>query len=87
MRHNVGAKGLTGETYNGHAFWDTEAGCLPFYLFTNPATARDLLLFRFNTLPQALYRAKMLDCQGACYPIAYAALADKTALTDGELAQ
>ena len=70
MRHNIGAKGLTGEAYNGHAFWDTEACCLPFYLFTNPHAARDLLLFRFNTLPQALERAKMLDCQGACYPIA-----------------
>ena len=23
MRHNIGAKGLTGEAYNGHAFWDT----------------------------------------------------------------
>lgn len=70
MRHNIGAKGLTGEAYNGHAFWDTEACCLPFYLFTNPSAARDLLLFRYNTLPMALERAKMLDCQGACYPIA-----------------
>ena len=70
MRHNIGAKGLTGEAYNGHAFWDTEACCLPFYLFTNPRAARDLLLFRYNTLPQALERAKMLDCEGACYPIA-----------------
>ncbi len=68
--HNIGAKGLTGEAYNGHAFWDTEAGCLPFYLFTQPEAARDLLLFRYNTLPQALERAKMLDCRGACYPIA-----------------
>ena len=70
MRHNIGAKGLTGEAYNGHAFWDTEACCLPFYLFTNPRAAKDLLLFRYHTLPQALERAKMLDCQGACYPIA-----------------
>ena len=70
MRHNIGAKGLTGEAYNGHAFWDTEACCLPFYLFTDPATARDLLLFRYNTLPRALERARMLDCEGACYPIA-----------------
>ncbi len=70
MRHNIGAKGLTGEAYNGHAFWDTEACCLPFYLFTNPAAARDLLLFRYNTLPMAIERAKMLDCKGACYPIA-----------------
>ena len=70
IRHNIGAKGLTGEAYNGHAFWDTEACCLPFYLFTNPAVAKDLLLYRYNTLPMALERAKMLDCRGACYPIA-----------------
>ncbi len=70
MRHNIGAKGLTGEAYNGHAFWDTEACCLPFYLFTNPEAAKSLLMFRYNTLPQARERAKMLDCKGACYPIA-----------------
>ncbi|MCL2079833.1 MAG: family 65 glycosyl hydrolase [Oscillospiraceae bacterium] len=70
IRHNIGAKGLTGESYNGHAFWDTEACCLPFYLFTNPEAARSLLTFRYNTLPQAINRAKMLDCDGACYPIA-----------------
>ena len=70
MRHNIGAKGLTGEAYNGHAFWDTESCCLPFYLFTNTEAARDLLLFRYNTLPMARERAKMLDCRGACYPIA-----------------
>jgi len=70
VRHNIGAKGLTGEAYNGHAFWDTEACCMPFYLFTNPAAAKSLLMFRYNTLPQALERAKMLDCKGACYPIA-----------------
>ncbi|MBQ2929863.1 MAG: family 65 glycosyl hydrolase [Clostridia bacterium] len=70
MRHNIGAKGLTGEAYNGHAFWDTEACCLPFYLFTNPDAARNLLQFRYNTLSMAIERAKMLDCTGACYPIA-----------------
>ena len=70
MHHNIGAKGLTGEAYNGHAFWDTEACCLPFYLFTDREAARDLLLFRYRTLPRALERAKMLDCEGACYPIA-----------------
>lgn len=70
IRHNIGAKGLTGEAYNGHAFWDTEACCLPFYLFTNPKAARDLLMFRYNTLPMARNRARMLDCKGACYPIA-----------------
>ncbi len=36
---NIGAKGLTGEAYNGNAFWDTETYCLPFYLFSNPDAA------------------------------------------------
>jgi maltose phosphorylase len=67
---NIGAKGLTGEAYNGNAFWDTETYCLPFYLFSNPTAARSLLDFRYKTLPQALERAKDLDCGGACYPIA-----------------
>ena len=67
---NIGAKGLTGEAYNGNAFWDTETYCLPFYLFTNPQAARGLIEYRYATLPQALERAKVLDCAGACFPIA-----------------
>jgi maltose phosphorylase len=67
---NIGAKGLTGEAYNGNAFWDTETYCLPFYLFTNPAAAKALLEYRYQTLPQAMRRAKDLDCEGACFPIA-----------------
>ena len=67
---NIGAKGLTGEAYNGNAFWDTETYCLPFYLFSNPAAAKSLLDFRYKTLPQALARGSDLDCAGACYPIA-----------------
>jgi maltose phosphorylase len=66
----IGAKGLTGEAYNGNTFWDTEAYCLPFYLFNNPQAARNLLLFRYRTLPQAKERARELDCAGAFYPVA-----------------
>jgi maltose phosphorylase len=66
---NIGAKGLTGEAYNGNAFWDTETYCLPFYLFSKPKAAKSLLDFRYKTLPQAMQRAKDLDCAGACYPI------------------
>lgn len=68
--NNIGAKGLTGEAYSGHAFWDTETYCLPYYLFNNMTAAKDLLLFRYHTLDKARERAKMLDCTGACYPIA-----------------
>ncbi|WP_339797678.1 glycosyl hydrolase family 65 protein [Paenibacillus sp. FSL R5-0744] len=67
---NIGAKGLTGEVYRGLAFWDTESYCLPFYMFNNPKAARSLLDFRYKTLPQAMQRAKDVDCDGACYPIA-----------------
>lgn len=67
---NIGAKGLTGEAYSGNAFWDTETYCLPFYLFNNPKAARNLLMFRYETLEEAKLRAKELDCKGAFYPIA-----------------
>ena len=67
---NIGAKGLTGDAYGGKAFWDTEAYCLAFYIFNNPAAAKNLLEYRYSTLEQAKIRAKVLDCAGACYPIA-----------------
>ncbi|MFE4711129.1 MULTISPECIES: glycoside hydrolase family 65 protein [unclassified Paenibacillus] len=67
---NIGAKGLTGEVYRGLAFWDTESYCLPFYMFNNPKAAKSLLEFRYRTLPEAMQRAKDVDCEGACYPIA-----------------
>ena len=67
--NNIGAKGLTGESYGGCAFWDTETYCLPFYIFNNMTAARNLLMFRYNTLDEARQRAKDLDCEGAFYPI------------------
>jgi maltose phosphorylase len=66
----VGAKGLTGEAYNGNTFWDTEVYCLPFYLFNNPAAAKNIMKFRYDTLPEAKRRAAMLDLTGAYYPVA-----------------
>lgn len=65
-----GAKGLTGEAYNGNTFWDSEVCCLPFYLFNNPDAAKSFLKFRYNTLPEAIERGAALDCKGAFYPIA-----------------
>lgn len=67
---NIGAKGLTGEAYNGNTFWDTETYCLPFYLFNRLEAAKNLLLYRYQTLEKAKERAKVLDCKGAFYPIA-----------------
>ncbi|MGM0379219.1 MAG: glycoside hydrolase family 65 protein [Bacillota bacterium] len=66
---NICAKGLTGEGYEGHYFWDTEIYTLPFFLMTNPDIAKSLLMFRFNTLKEAKKRAKTLNFdKGAKFP-------------------
>ncbi|MBE0655790.1 MAG: family 65 glycosyl hydrolase, partial [Bacteroidales bacterium] len=67
--NNIGAKGLTGEIYSGHTFWDTEAYCLPFYLFNNPSAAKNLLLYRYKTLQEAKDWSIEQNCKGACYPM------------------
>lgn len=65
----MGAKGLSGEGYEGHYFWDTEMYVLPVFIWTNPELAKQLLLYRYHTLPQARERAKVLGHpNGALYP-------------------
>jgi maltose phosphorylase len=67
---NVPAKGLTGDGYDGKTWWDTETYCLPFYMFNNPMAARNLLEYRYKTLPHACRRSKEVDgCTGARYPM------------------
>lgn len=60
-------RGLTGPVYKGHVFWDTEIYLLPFYTFTDPPSARALLMYRFHTLPAAREKARRLGYQGALY--------------------
>jgi alpha,alpha-trehalose phosphorylase len=64
----VPAKGLTGQAYEGHYFWDTEIYLLPFLTYTSPRIARNLLAFRYKMLPQARARAKELGRRGAMFP-------------------
>ena len=64
-----GAKGLSGEGYEGHYFWDTEMYVLPVLIFTEPETARKSLDYRYATPPQARDRARILGhMKGALYP-------------------
>jgi alpha,alpha-trehalose phosphorylase len=66
---NVAAKGLSGEGYEGHTFWDSEIYVAPFFLWTNPDMARQMLLYRCNLLPRALANARSLGFhRGALYP-------------------
>ena len=69
---NIGPKGFTGEKYGGSTYWDTEAYCLPFYMATKGAeVARNLLLYRYKQLPQAIENAQKLGFTGgaALYPM------------------
>jgi alpha,alpha-trehalose phosphorylase len=64
----IGAKGLTGTGYDGHAFWDTEMFVLPVLTYVEPRIVRDALVWRHSTLPQARERALMFGLAGAMLP-------------------
>lgn len=64
----VPAKALTGSGYDGHYFWDAEIYVLPYLVYANPQAARDLLHYRYLTLPAARRRAKEMDEDGALFP-------------------
>ncbi len=65
---SIDAKGVAGEGYFGHYFWDTEIYLFPFFLYSQPEAARELLLFRYHTLEQAKENAKTYGYKGAKYP-------------------
>lgn len=67
-RVSIAAKGLTGEGYKGHVFWDTEIFLLPFHLFTQPQTARSLLRYRWLNLAGAREKARRNGWPGALFP-------------------
>lgn len=64
---SIGARGLIHGRYKGCYFWDTEIFMLPFFLYTNPEAAKNLLLYRYNTLEDALQSAKRFSLEGARY--------------------
>jgi alpha,alpha-trehalose phosphorylase len=64
----IPAKGLTGQAYEGHYFWDTEIYVAPFLTYTEPRIMRNLLRFRHAMLPQARDRAAELSERGALFP-------------------
>lgn len=55
---NVGAKGLSGEGYQGHTYWDTEFFINPIYLFNEPKIVRNLLTYRYKGIHGARLKAK-----------------------------
>lgn len=68
-RSSVAAKGLSGEGYEGHYFWDCETYVFPFFLDTAPTMARKLLDYRYRLLDAARAHARSLGHErGALYP-------------------
>ncbi|WP_370662619.1 glycoside hydrolase family 65 protein [Massilia frigida] len=66
---NIAAKGVTGEGYEGHYFWDTEIYIFPFFLYSKPEIAKQLLAYRYAGLDQARARARQMShAKGALYP-------------------
>ena len=63
----ITARGLHGEAYRGHIFWD-ELFILPFYDIHFPETAKSMLLYRYNRLDKAREYAKEYGYKGAMFP-------------------
>lgn len=68
-RSSVAAKGLSGEGYEGHYFWDCETYVFPFFLATAPDMARKLLDYRYGRLDGARAHAREMGHErGALFP-------------------
>lgn len=63
----IPARGLHGEAYRGHIFWD-ELYILPLYNLHFPEVTRSVLMYRYRRLDQARIYAQYYGCKGAMYP-------------------
>ncbi len=63
----VPARGLHGEAYRGHVFWD-ELFIYPYLTLHLPELVRSLLLYRYRRLPEARWAAQQAGFRGAMYP-------------------
>jgi trehalose/maltose hydrolase-like predicted phosphorylase len=63
----VPARGLNGEAYRGHVFWD-ELYVYPFLNFRLPKITRALLMYRYRRLDRARALAAEAGYRGAMYP-------------------
>lgn len=66
---SVAARGLHGEAYRGHIFWD-ELFIFPFYILHFPEIIKPLLLYRYNRLEMAKKRGKRSRISRSHVPLA-----------------
>lgn len=71
-RHsNISAKGLSGEGYEGHYFWDTEIYMFPIFLMNQPQIAKQLLLYRYSILIRRERERGRWGIAGRAVPVAH----------------
>ncbi len=63
----IGPRGLHGEAYRGHIFWD-ELYMLPLYNLHYPEVSKSVLMYRYRRLDAARANAKEYGYQGAMFP-------------------
>jgi alpha,alpha-trehalase len=63
----VPARGLHGEAYRGHVFWD-ELFIFPLLNLRMPEITRALLMYRYRRLPEARRAAEQAGYHGAMFP-------------------
>ncbi len=64
----VGPRGLTGDAYAGHVFWDADVFVLPALAALDPGAARSILEYRIRRLPAARRAARAAGLAGARFP-------------------
>jgi alpha,alpha-trehalose phosphorylase len=64
----IPAKGLTGNGYDGHAFWDTESFVLQVLTYLDAPSVAHALRWRHSTLGAARDRAEQLGLDGCAFP-------------------
>jgi trehalose/maltose hydrolase-like predicted phosphorylase len=64
---SIPARGLSGQTYKGAVFWDTEMFISPYFLYTRPEIVRSFIEYRIKTLSGAKRKAKEYGFEGAFY--------------------
>ena len=75
---STGARGLHGEAYRGHVFWD-EMFCFPFYVEHYPAIAKAMIMYRYRRLGAARKYAQSAGQSGAMFPWQSAMYGDEQA--------
>ncbi len=63
----IPARGLHGEAYRGHIFWD-ELYIFPWYISHFPENAKSSLMYRYRRLNEARKYAKQHNYEGAMFP-------------------